>query len=166
MESKVKVLGHSLHQQLVPLPIGMLAAATMFDVWHRINPSPSVAAAASWLIAAGVVTGGLAAIVGWLDWSVIPRDTRAKRIGVQHGIGNAVLIVLFLASWLARRGNVADPPILATVLAVLGFGLALFTAWLGGELVTRMGVGVSSGAHLDAPSSIRQPEPSTASRAP
>jgi len=30
------------------------------------------------------------------------------------------------------------------------------TGWLGGELVDRLGVGVSDGANLDAPSSITQ----------
>ena len=32
--------------------------------------------------------------------------------------------------------------------------LALVTGWLGGELVDRLGVGVDSGAHVDAPSSL------------
>lgn len=31
---------------------------------------------------------------------------------------------------------------------------ALFTGWLGGELVDRLGVGVDEGAHLDAPNSL------------
>lgn len=34
------------------------------------------------------------------------------------------------------------------------FLLALVTGWLGGELVNRLGVGVDTGAHLDAPSSL------------
>jgi hypothetical protein len=32
--------------------------------------------------------------------------------------------------------------------------LALFTGWLGGELVDRLSVGVDEGAHVDAPSSL------------
>jgi hypothetical protein len=32
--------------------------------------------------------------------------------------------------------------------------LASVTAWLGGELVERLGVAVDDGAHLDAPSSL------------
>jgi hypothetical protein len=35
--------------------------------------------------------------------------------------------------------------------------LALVTAWLGGELVERLGVGVDEGANLDAPSSLSGP---------
>jgi hypothetical protein len=35
--------------------------------------------------------------------------------------------------------------------------LALGTAWAGGELVERLGVGVDPGANLDAPSSLSGP---------
>jgi hypothetical protein len=30
----------------------------------------------------------------------------------------------------------------------------VLTAWLGGELVDRLGVGIDNGAHLDAPNSL------------
>jgi uncharacterized membrane protein len=36
---------------------------------------------AYWMIAAGVVTGMLAAPFGTIDWFAIPSGTRAKRIG-------------------------------------------------------------------------------------
>ena len=39
-------------------------------------------------------------------------------------------------------------------LSFLGLALALFTRWLGGELVDRMAVGVDEGAHVNAPSSL------------
>jgi len=35
-----------------------------------------------------------------------------------------------------------------------GVGLALWTGWLGGELVDRLGIGVDPGAHVNAPSSL------------
>ena len=40
-------------------------------------------------------------------------------------------------------------------LSFLGAGLSLLTAWLGGELVARLGVGVYEDAGLDAPNSLR-----------
>jgi hypothetical protein len=39
--------------------------------------------------------------------------------------------------------------------------LALGTAWLGGELAERLGVGVDEGANLDAPSSLSGPAGTT-----
>ena len=49
------------------------------------------------------------------------------------------------------------PPTLAWGLSFAGAGLSLVTAWLGGELVDRLGVGVSQHAHLDARSSLQGP---------
>ena len=45
----------------------------------------------------------------------------------------------------------AVPPTGAYVCSFLGVLLALFTAWLGGELVARFGIGVHEGASVDAP---------------
>ena len=72
-----------------------------------------------------------------------------------HGGGNLIVVVLFAASWLLRLGR-ADylPDVLPFVLEVAGVALALVTAWLGGELVDRLRVGVDDGANLDAPSSL------------
>lgn len=58
------------------------------------------------------------------------------------------------ASWLRWNNNdyVAGPVALA--LEVISFSLLGLTAWLGGELVDRLGVGVDDGAHLDAPNSL------------
>jgi hypothetical protein len=48
------------------------------------------------------------------------------------------------------------PDALALILSFAGAGLALLTAWLGGELVDRLGIGVDDGANPDAPNSLSQ----------
>jgi uncharacterized membrane protein len=106
------------------------------------------------MIAAGVISGLIAAVFGAIDYFAIPRGTRAKRIGTMHGLGNVVVVVLFAASWLLRRDNPADPGMLAIALSAAGAVLGGVTGWLGGELVDRLGVGVDDGANLDAPSSL------------
>jgi uncharacterized membrane protein len=73
-----------------------------------------------------------------------------------HGGGNLVVSLLFIASVWIRTTNGATPaPDSAYVCSFAGAVLALFTAWMGGELVDRLGVGVHEGANLDAPSSLR-----------
>jgi uncharacterized membrane protein len=69
-----------------------------------------------------------------------------------------VVVVLFAVSWLLRRGQTDyQPDGLAFWLGVVAVVLALATAWAGGELVERLGVGVDDGANLDAPSSLAGP---------
>jgi uncharacterized membrane protein len=102
-----------------------------------------------------VLGGLLAAVFGFWDWTHIPKDTRAKRIGMMHGAGNVVVVVLFALSWLLRAGEPGyEASGLAYGLSFAGLALAAVTGWLGAELVDRLGVGVDAGAHLDAPSSL------------
>lgn len=159
MESKAKFMGHPIHQMLIVFPLGLLATAVVFDLIHLAAEDPMMAAVAYWLMAAGLVGALLAAPFGFIDWLAIPKGTRAKRVGAMHGGGNLVVTLLFAASWLLRGGADLVPATTAYVLSFAGAGLALVTAWLGGELVSRLGVGVSERAHLDAPNSLTDRHP-------
>ena len=155
MESHAKLLGHPIHQMLIVFPVGLLAMAVIFDALALLAGLSQLTQAAYWMIAAGVVTGLLAAPFGTIDWMAIPGGTRAKRIGAVHGIGNVIVVLLFAGSWLLRADALSVPSTAALALSFTGGALALFTAWLGGELVDRLAVGVDEGAHLDAPSSLK-----------
>ncbi len=154
MEARVKLFGHPVHQMLIVLPLGLLSGAVIFDVVHLLTGGAQWTIVSYWLIAAGVLAGLLAAVFGLADWTKVPGGTRARRVGVIHGGGNVVVVVLFTLSWLLRGGPDADPSGLALVLSFAGGALSLVTGWLGGELVGRLSVGVDDGAHLDAPSSL------------
>ena len=154
MESKAKLLGHPIHQMLIVFPLGLLATALVFDLVQLATGDGFWSELSYWMIAAGVVTGLVAAPFGLVDWLAIPWRTRAKRIGGIHGVGNVVVVGLYGISWLMRTGNPAAPDTLALALAFIGGGLALITGWLGGELVDRLAVGVDDGANLNAPSSL------------
>lgn len=164
MESRVKLAGHPVHQMLIVFPLGLLATAVVFDVISLVTRNPVWATTAYYMIGAGVIMGLAAAVPGTVDWLAIPRATRAKRIGLIHGVGNVIVVGLFALSWYLRRDQPAAPPTGAVVAGLLGAGLSVVTAWLGGELVGRLGVGVDHGAHLDAPSSLTA-MPATASAA-
>jgi uncharacterized membrane protein len=103
---------------------------------------------------AGILGGFLAALPGLVDSVTIPNNTRAKVIGLWHGGGNVVVLILFAVSWFIRRGRAEVPSNGALVLSFIAVVLALITGWLGGELVDRLGVRVDNGAHLNAPSSL------------
>jgi uncharacterized membrane protein len=155
MESKAKLLGHPLHQMMIVLPLGTLSMAVVADIIAMITGDNFWYRMAFYLIAAGVLTGLAAAIPGAIDYLAIPSGTRAKRIGAMHGVGNLIVVALFALSWFLRYQNENYAPgNLAVTLSLAAVGLSLVTAWLGGELVDRLGVGVDDGANLDAPSSL------------
>lgn len=150
MEAKAKLFGHSIHQMLIVFPLGLLGMGVVFDIVFMNVHDAVYAAVAYWMMVAGLAGGLLAAPFGLIDWLAIPKGTRAKSVGAAHGIGNVVVVVLFLGSVLLRGDDAAVPPTVAYICSFLGVLLALFTGWLGGELVTRFGIGVHDGASVDA----------------
>ena len=156
MESKAKFAGHPIHPMLVVFPLGLLATAVVFDVVFLISENSEWAVVSYYMIGAGVVGGLAAALFGWLDWLAIPGGTRARRIGLWHGLLNVTVLGFFALSWFLRRDNPALPPTGAVVAAMAAAAITVVAAWLGGELVNRLGVGVYEGAHLDSPSSLSE----------
>lgn len=154
MESKVKLFGHPIHPVMIVFPLGLLSVAVIFDVIGIATQNGFWSVVAYYMIGAGVIGGLVAAIFGWLDWLAIPQNTRAQTIGLIHGGMNAAVLLLFVVSWLLRRYEPSAPSTLALGLSFVSFGIALMSGWLGGELVTRLGVSVDEGAHLNAPSSL------------
>jgi len=137
MESRAKLFGHPVHQ--------MLHLVTGDSLWSSMS---------FWMIGAGILMAVVAAPWGAIDWIAIPSGTRASRIGFVHGVGNILVLVLFAISWWWRRANPETPAVFALLLSFAGGIMSLLTAWLGGELIDRLSVGVDDGANLDAPSSL------------
>ena len=154
MESKAKLLGHPIHQMLIVFPLGLLSTAVIFDIIALASNNATLFLASYWMIAAGIISGLLAAIFGAVDWLAIPSKTRAKDIGFWHGAGNVIVVALFAISWFLRRPSPHHPAATALLLSLIAVAMALVTGWLGGELVDRLGVGVDDGAHLNSPSSL------------
>jgi uncharacterized membrane protein len=154
MRSKAKLLGHPIHQMLIVFPLGLLATSLVFDIVYEASGDPRWAEITFVMIAAGIIGGLCAAIFGLVDWLGVPKGTRAKRIGAYHGIGNVVVVGLFIVSWALRVGEHAYMTAWPLVFSIAGVALALVTAWLGGELVDRLGVGVDESANVNAPSSL------------
>jgi uncharacterized membrane protein len=138
VQARARILGHPVHQILIVFPLGLLATSFFFDLGYLLTERGELGVVASWLIFAGVIGGIIASLFGLLDYSGIPRGTRARRVGALHGGGNVVVALLFAASWLLRRDEPGHPEALAIVLSGLGVLLIVATAWLGAELAERM----------------------------
>ncbi|MGC4804756.1 DUF2231 domain-containing protein [Micromonospora sp. DT233] len=158
MESRLKVLGHPVHPMLITFPVGLLITAVIFDVVDTVGGPRFLGEVAYWNITVGLIGGLLAAAAGAFDLLAIPTGTRAKRVGLSHAAANLAVILLFAAVWAVRLNadsRAAGGALVAIELVALA--ILLGSAWLGGELVDRLGVGVDREANLDAPSSLRGP---------
>jgi uncharacterized membrane protein len=156
MKSRAKIFGHAMHPMLIVIPLGMFITSIVFDaIYYFGGKNPQWAIIAYWMIVSGLIGGVVASVPGWIDWLAIPKGTRAKAIGLWHGLGNSIGVIgLYGASWYFRQPEPGNPPEIALLLSVLGLGTGAVTAWLGGELIERLGIGVDPGAHPNAPSSL------------
>jgi len=167
MRAKARLFGHPIHQMLIVFPLGLLGMSLFFDILHLATDGDHWAVVSYYMIAAGIISGLIAAPFGLIDWLAIPGGTRAKRIGLLHGGGNVVVLLLFTLTWFSRRDLPSAPSGLEVGLSAVAVLLALVTGWLGGELVDRLGVGVDEGANLNAPSSLSgQPAQASQGRKP
>ena len=158
MKSKITLLGHPIHPMLVVFPLGLFAASVIFDVLYISTRNFDLPTVSYYLIGAGLIGGLLAAIFGAIDWLGLPSNSRAWNLGIWHGIGNLLVVGLFLLSWLRRKDNLNFiPENSALTLSLVGIGIALVTMWLGGELVYRLGVAVDQDANVNAPNSLTKP---------
>jgi len=155
MESRTKLFGHPVHPMLIVFPLGLLITSLVFDFIRMGTGDGTWSLVGYYMIGAGVIGGLMSAIFGAIDWFAIPRGTRAKTLGLWHGLGNVVVVFLFIVSWFLRRDVPAQPPDAAFVLSLIAVLLGAVTAWLGGELVDRLGIGVDDGANPNTPSSLR-----------
>ncbi|HZS16907.1 MAG TPA: DUF2231 domain-containing protein [Candidatus Udaeobacter sp.] len=154
MKAKTTFLGHPVHPMLIVFPLGLLPVASIFDIIYLSTNNGQWAVVSYWIIAAGIIGALIAAVFGFIDWLGIPDGTRAKSIGLTHGVANLIVSLLFIVSWFMRRPDPSTPSLLAIVLGWIGIGIALFSGWLGGELVYRLSMGVDEGANIEAPNSL------------
>ena len=154
MESKAKAFGHAIHPIMIVFPLGLLATAVIFDIIYLVTVNTTFSTVSFWMIAAGLIGGLLAAVFGLIDYLNIPSNTRAKRIGQYHALVNVVALVLFAVSLYLRWDVPTVPATTALLFSFAGVLVALLGGWFGGELVERLGVGVSPDANLNAPSSL------------
>ena len=91
-------VGHPLHPVLILVPAGAWLSATVLDLL------PGNERAAQLLIGTGLLAAAPTVATGEADWSRL--HEQQMRVGVVHAAANIAAIVLYTASWLARRrGN-------------------------------------------------------------
>jgi len=135
-------LGHPLHPLLTDIVVGSWSSALLLDLVGGEEAAP----AAERLIAAGAIAAVPTAATGLSDWSDLYGETR--RLGTVHALGNTIALTLYVSSWMARRRGHRGRGI---ALSTAGYAVASASAWLGGDLSFRKGVGVNQTAFESGP---------------
>ncbi|MBV9579754.1 MAG: Rieske 2Fe-2S domain-containing protein, partial [Chloroflexi bacterium] len=124
-------LGHPLHPALTDAVLGAWSTGFLLDLVGARDEAD-----------AAMTVGVLAALPTAMSGAADFADTseQPRRIALIHAMLNATGLALMVGSLLARRG---DKRGLGVGLSTVGFGLTSISAWLGGELVYRLGTSVS-----------------------
>ncbi|HVQ74519.1 MAG TPA: DUF2231 domain-containing protein [Candidatus Binatia bacterium] len=135
-----KWLGHPLHPALTDVPVGAWTVAVALDLLDgRESGRASCRAGADRALALGVVAALGAAATGLADWHRTTGNTR--RVGMAHALLNSGALLLMVASLVTRgAGHRAQ----GRLLAALGYGIAMTSAYLGGHMVFSQGMGVTT----------------------
>lgn len=116
-------LGHPVHPSAATVPLGSWTAAVVLESVLRDHR------AARRLIGLGLVGFPFAAVTGWADWSL--RDTRQRRAGLVHAVGNATAALAMFSSYRQRANG---PTARAEVTSVVGVLVAGAAGALGGHI--------------------------------
>ena len=140
--SLASIAGHPIHPMLVPFPIACFVGAFVTDLAYWATAEMQWANFSIWLLTAGLIMSVLAGLAGAIDFFG-NREIRRTPAGWPHVLANVVVLVLsivnaFVHSRDAYTSVVPEGLILSGVVVVL----LVFSAWMGGSMVYRSGVGV------------------------
>lgn len=128
-------LEHPLHPALTDIATGAWTTATVFDL-ISLTGRRRLDGAASAALSVGVAGAVGAALTGLADWS----DTRGqpRSLGMAHASLNTAALALQVVSIQRRRRGLRGGP----ALSLVGLATAATAAYIGGDLVYRLGTQV------------------------
>jgi uncharacterized membrane protein len=117
---RIAIGGVPVHAMLVPFPIACFTGALLTDLAYAGSAEVQWTNFSQWLLLAGTVFAGLAAVFGLLDYVLNPRPARPA-IGLWHMVLNLVLFILAVVNNFvhARDGWTSVVPTGLTLSAVM-----------------------------------------------
>ena len=152
MASRARLGGHPIHPMLIPFPIGLLVFSFIADLIFLWRGNPVWENyVAFYALLGGIIGGAAAAIPGLIDWATLT-DPAAVKVANWHARVNIVTLVIFIASFYLRTTSgaawITGMPMLPVILSLVGIVGLTIAGWLGGELVFKHRVAVSTDNQL------------------
>lgn len=141
-------LEHPLHPLLTDVPVGawtvtlLLYVAVFFGV-------KGIGVAIGIAMGLGILAALAAIATGLLDWMDV--DPTELYVGVVHGLVNITGTILFVISWVMLLGSGWDANAANFIFALAGYLVIAVGAFLGGELVFRLGTMINRNAYRSGP---------------
>ena len=150
MASPASIGGHPIHPMIIPFPIALWVFSLAADVIYLWRGNPVWR---DWIafysLLAGIISAAVAAVSGLIDWLSLT-DKAVVKIANWHARLNVIALIVFAGSFYLRTTSgarlVSDSYMIPVALSVLGVVLITISGWLGGEMVFKHGVAVSSGS--------------------
>lgn len=144
---------HELHASATHAPLVLLPAAALTDLAASLSGDRRTAALGRKLWWWGVGAGALAGVAGLAaSQEIKAEDARSEDMMWLHGAAN--FTILLGATGLALWRNFRRPSVASAAIGLGACGLAIYTAYLGGEMVYAHGVGVRNMPWI-APTGVR-----------
>lgn len=150
MASPASIGGHPVHPMIIPFPIALWVFSLVADVIYLWRGNPVWRDwIAFYALLGGIIGAAVAAVPGVIDWMSL-KDKAVVKIANWHARLNVIALLIFAASFYLRTDSgsslVSGSYTIPVALSLLGVVLISISGWLGGEMVFKHGVAVSSGS--------------------
>jgi uncharacterized membrane protein len=140
--SKAAIAGHPIHPMLIPFPVALLSLVPVTDIVFAVTDETFWSSVSYYLLWGGLVSAGLAAVFGLIDFIGVPR-VRTVRAGWAHMLLNVAIVMLSVVNLWLRRGDTIEHVLPSgLIVSLVAAGLLMASGWYGGELSYRHKVGV------------------------
>lgn len=130
---------HPLHAILLAFPVALFISAVVSDITYRATAEMQWSHFSSWLIAGGLLLGGLAMVWAFVDMFRVPAASRRGWLVIYPLLLLAMWVVGLFNAFLHARDAWYSVTPFALLLSVMTALLAFVAAWIGysGVMVRR-----------------------------
>jgi len=142
-------LEHPLHPLLTDVPVGAWTVSLLLYLAVLFFGVQGIGIAIGLAMGLGILAALAAIATGLLDWMDV--DPTELAVGLVHGIVNIVGTVLFVVSWLLLYSSQWTATLANFIPALIGYLVMAVGAYLGGDLVFRLGTMINRNAYRNGP---------------